>query len=431
MPLDLKSLAPLLGSAGGGSGFAKGWARAQQEAQQRQQQQSQQAIQEEQLGFQRSANDRANKDQQLQEQQQQINAVNTIRQLLGDEALDTPELYGERERFALSMAPTLGVDAGFVQSLRPAPDAFTKRRLKTLYANFEKLPQAERQQFEAGGMWKVGEQTYTPAQARHALNMGMTNTQTGQPFAFTKPEDEPRPDSRSLDVQAADALRRGDTEEYARLKRVADEMSASRQNPSTAGGTGAETRTNARIDRIVNSFNAHPLVKEYNEVQAQHGIIQQVVSGSWSGPGDMAAVFAFMKALDPNSVVRETEYANAAKSGNIFTGWAARFNGALNPNGGFLSERVKQDFLRTITGRLSIKTSQYQNLRRQLVARVDRIKAGAPETGDEALIDYASGVEAPAEAQPPPGRATVTPPTAAPPARAGGPPGANPFRRDP
>jgi hypothetical protein len=154
----------------------------------------------------------------------------------------------------------------------------------------------------------------------------------------------------------------------------------------------ADARTNSRIDRIVNSFNAHPIVKEFNEVQSQRGIIQQVVNGAWSGPGDMAVVFAFMKALDPNSVVRETEYANAAKSGNIFAGWAARFNGALNPNGGFLSEQVRRDFLRIIESRLSVKTKQYENLRRQLVQRVDRIKAGASETGDEALLDYESAM---------------------------------------
>jgi hypothetical protein len=202
----------------------------------------------------------------------------------------------------------------------------------------------------------------------------------------------------SIDVQAADALARGDMESYARLKRVADEMSGARRvDPPAAGAPNP--RMDARVDRIVTSFNSHPLVKEYNEVQAQQGIIQRVVNSPWSGPGDMAAVFAFMKALDPTSVVRETEYDNAARSGNIFQGWAARFNGALNPNGGFLSDRVRRDFLRTIDSRLAIKTSQYQNLRGQLVSRVNRIKAGAPETGDEALIDYSTGaapVEPPA-----------------------------------
>lgn len=168
------------------------------------------------------------------------------------------------------------------------------------------------------------------------------------------------------------------------------------QKPTATGGGGpgsaADSRINARVDRVVSTFNGSPIVKEFNEVQAQHATIQDLVSRPWTGPGDMSIVFSFMKALDPSSVVRETEYDNASKSGNIFAGWAARFNGKLNPSGGFLSEQVKRDFLGAISGRLGVKRKQYDNLRGQLVKRVDRIRSGAPETGDEALIDYASAI---------------------------------------
>lgn len=184
--------------------------------------------------------------------------------------------------------------------------------------------------------------------------------------------------------------------------------------PRVTVNTGTnDARLNARIDRLASAFNASPLVKEFNEVQAQHQTIRQVVSNAWSGPGDMSIIFAFMKALDPNSVVRETEYDNAAKSGNIFAGWAAKFNGALNPSGGFMSEQVKADFLKTIEARMGVKKAQYDNLRVQTAKKIDRIKAGDPETGNEALIDYGSAF--PADAAP---------------AGGGGAPkrGANPFK---
>jgi hypothetical protein len=176
-------------------------------------------------------------------------------------------------------------------------------------------------------------------------------------------------------------------------------MQSDDRAPRVTVNTGAnDARVNSRIDRITNSFNTSPIVKEFNEVQAQHQTIAQVVNSAWSGPGDMSVIFAFMKALDPNSVVRETEYSNASKSGNIFTGWAAKFNGALSPNGGFLSEQVKQDFLRTIETRMGVKRAQYDNLRTQTVKKIDRIKAGAPETGDEAVTDY--GAAFPPSAEP-------------------------------
>lgn len=164
--------------------------------------------------------------------------------------------------------------------------------------------------------------------------------------------------------------------------------------PVGGGDSTNDARTNARIDRITGAFNSSPIVKEFNEVLAQSQTIAQIANGAWSGPGDMSIVFAFMKALDPSSVVRETEYANAAQSGNIFSGWAAKFNGALSPSGGFLSPQVKADFLKTIEARMGVKKAQYDNLRKQTVQKIDRIKAGAPETGDEAVIDYGAAFPA-------------------------------------
>lgn len=195
MPFDLRSLIPVIGGAAphGGGGFLRGWQRAEEEkrqrqaqAQQAQQQQQQGQIQQEQLGFQRDANGRANASDQRAQQDQALQAVMAIRQLLGDEAIDTPEGYAQREAFATALAPRLGVDAGFVSSLRPSPDTFTKRTLGKLYTAFEKMPLEERRQFEAGGAWTVGSQTYTPAQVREALGVGGVNAQ-GQPFAFARP----------------------------------------------------------------------------------------------------------------------------------------------------------------------------------------------------------------------------------------------------
>lgn len=165
--------------------------------------------------------------------------------------------------------------------------------------------------------------------------------------------------------------------------------------PRVTVNTGTnDARVNSRIDRITGAFNSAPIVKEFNEVQAQHQTIRQVVNNAWSGPGDMSVIFAFMKALDPSSVVRETEYANAAQSGNIFSGWAAKFNGKLAPSGGFLSPQVKADFLKTIEARMGVRKAQYDNLRTQTAKKIDRIKAGDPETGNEALIDYGSAFPA-------------------------------------
>jgi hypothetical protein len=255
-----------------------------------------------------------------------------------------------------------------------------------------------------------GRQVSMPT-ARGLIGGTVTQNGTAVPVKVKAEKDlDAPPDlSRSgLDVQLVDAKRRaarGEPGAAADVKLIEDTIlkgDTLRRDPpriTVNAGTGNTTRADTRVDRVWTAFNSHPIVKEYNEVQAQQATIKSVVAGRWSGPGDMSVIFGFMKALDPNSVVRETEYDNASKSGNIFSGWAARFNGKLNPSGGFLSDQVKKDFLATITARLNVKKQQYDNLRKEMSKRIDGIRSGTPETGDESLIDYASAI--PAEAAPP------------------------------
>lgn len=144
MAFDPRTLIPLAVTGlnpGGGGGFARGWARAQQEAEARRLQDEQRAaqqeqvgfqrtVQQEQLGFQRDANTRANASSTRETQQQQLNAVNSFRQLLEDPNIDDPTLFDQRLQFATQYAPTLGVDPGFLQSLRPAPTVFQQREAR-------------------------------------------------------------------------------------------------------------------------------------------------------------------------------------------------------------------------------------------------------------------------------------------------------------
>jgi hypothetical protein len=108
-------------------------------------------------------------------------------------------------------------------------------------------------------------------------------------------------------------------------------------------------------------FEANPIVKDYILVQDNLDSMKKIVETGAKGPEDLALVFAFMKALDPTSVVRESEYETAAKSGNIFAGWAARFNGYINEEGGFLPPNVRDAFIKIAQKRLEAKALQYNN----------------------------------------------------------------------
>ncbi len=113
------------------------------------------------------------------------------------------------------------------------------------------------------------------------------------------------------------------------------------------------------------NFLTQPIIKSYLEVQNKAASVTKIIDSGVGGPGDLALVFEFMKGLDPNSVVRETEYATAAKSGNIFKGIWAKFNGYLKEEGGFLPENVKQAFKSIVQTKLDVYQGQYNQLRDQ------------------------------------------------------------------
>lgn len=138
---------------------------------------------------------------------------------------------------------------------------------------------------------------------------------------------------------------------------------------------------------LMSQFRSEPIVKDYNDILGQKGTIDQYIQNGVGGPADLALVFSFMKGLDPTSVVRETEYDTAAKSGNIFQGVFAKFNGYFKDKGGFLPANVKQEFQNLVNQKLKVKEAQYNNVKSQY----EQIANRQGLNSQNVVIDYASG----------------------------------------
>jgi DNA-binding transcriptional MerR regulator len=84
--------------------------------------------------------------------------------------------------------------------------------------------------------------------------------------------------------------------------------------------------------------------KEFNKVSDAFSRIKATAEeGKESAAGDMALLFNYMKMLDPNSVVRESEYATAANAGSVPERLRAQYNSVVN--GQKLSAKQRADFL--------------------------------------------------------------------------------------
>lgn len=118
-------------------------------------------------------------------------------------------------------------------------------------------------------------------------------------------------------------------------------------------------------------FESQPIVKSYNEGLQKYIVLEDTLADGIDGVQDLQLVYDFMKSVDPASVVRETEFATAAKTGNIFQGAYASFNKAFG-TGGFLPEQVKQDFIRAARASFEAKNNQYYNVKSEYADRINR-----------------------------------------------------------
>lgn len=89
-------------------------------------------------------------------------------------------------------------------------------------------------------------------------------------------------------------------------------------------------------------FQALPDVKDYQAIRSSYENVRSTAQND-SAAGDLSLIFAFMKILDPSSVVREQEFANAQNAAGIPDQVRNAYNRALN--GERLSPRQRADFL--------------------------------------------------------------------------------------
>lgn len=128
------------------------------------------------------------------------------------------------------------------------------------------------------------------------------------------------------------------------------------------GGGGNSNQMTDNERALFGQFRGEPIVKDYNTILAKKLSVDAIIKSGVGGPGDLALVYEFMKGLDPTSVVRETEYATAAKSGNIFAGVLAKYNGYLKPEGGFLPPQVQGAFQSIVDSKFNVQTQLYNNV---------------------------------------------------------------------
>lgn len=121
-------------------------------------------------------------------------------------------------------------------------------------------------------------------------------------------------------------------------------MSGAFYNPNPSGTTeSSEVYLNkeqkSNYLTLKNQYRSRPEVSEFKSVQAAYAKVNSVDS---TAAGDLSLIFNYMKMLDPGSVVREGEFANAQNAGSVPQRIFAQYNRVLE--GTRLTDTQRLDF---------------------------------------------------------------------------------------
>ena len=177
-------------------------------------------------------------------------------------------------------------------------------------------------------------------QIRQAITAGLIDLPVDETGAWigtkgVKPERE----TRSLQVQAADALAAGDTETYNRLLKVDKDFQVSgRVASAPRDGAVTPSQQFSMEERLAKSWVSAN--QSSREVQRQFSLMQTGLKRFRAGDkngGSQAVLVTFQKILDPTSVVRESEYARTA-SGQSFLNRLAGYEQKLAQGGAGMTD---------------------------------------------------------------------------------------------
>lgn len=128
---------------------------------------------------------------------------------------------------------------------------------------------------------------------------------------------------------------------------VASALGAARGSFAKATGIGVYNLSEAQANiaaKLADDFEK--AAGSFTQVRDAFSKIKSAMNGT--GIGDTALIFAYMKMLDPTSVVREGEFATVQNAGGVPQKFLQAYNGALN--GEKLAPSVRTEILNTSTG---------------------------------------------------------------------------------
>jgi hypothetical protein len=138
-----------------------------------------------------------------------------------------------------------------------------------------------------------------------------------------------------------------------------------------SGEKALTTQQSSALNSIAGSFDNELLVRTFGKLQEANTFIKSLAKDSSNPADDQGLIYSFAKAMDPDSVVREGEYATVQKYAQQ---WTASFGydvmRVVN-NQEFLTQKARENIKMTVEKKFEASKKSYDNIFNEYSRRIN------------------------------------------------------------
>lgn len=152
--------------------------------------------------------------------------------------------------------------------------------------------------------------------------------------------------------------------------------------------SGLDNQTLIRVQAIAGQFDNEVSVKSYQQA-AEAGSFLQSLDNLGTSADNIGAIYAFAKIMDPNSVVREGEYATVQKYAQALWEKFGLSAKRVFDNSNFLTQEAVKNMKETVNKKVSAAEKNFKNIYDEYGRRINKVTGKTD--GTDWITDYSKG----------------------------------------
>lgn len=162
--------------------------------------------------------------------------------------------------------------------------------------------------------------------------------------------------------------------------------------------SGLKPSTAIAVRSVVSKYSSEPTIQNFATVQDGYNFAKSIKADTKNPADDQALIYSLAKTLDPNSVVREGEYATAQKYSQSWINAYGKGVTQAIAGTGFLSQTARENIKKTIESKYNSAKTSYNNQYKEYTGQINNLTGRSD--GGKFIRSYVTGTSPGGSADP-------------------------------